>query len=429
MWLVLLETNPNFEDLFRSIKNLNFKILYLTTSLEIFKLVEKQADEVLLISSYDHFEILSRLKLFKYFNSIYGVYGLKDCFLPLLYFLNINLMNKNNFYSLDLILNTKDKLKMRKRLSQLPYNPHYSIATKSDLIDLNEYINGIVLKPILGYGSIGVEKVDAAKDLNEAFNRSLSVLKKINHSVNSKLLYGKNSEDIIFSEKALLIEERILGIEVSVEVIAQNGHLKILGICGKSEMQAPFFEEVSYQMPALLSETYKKRIQTAAKDILNELNFKNGIAHMEFIINDSQTTLLDIGLRIGGSGLSHNLVYLSSGFNLVDFSIRNLLGLEIAMDIELTVNDISLLFLFQIEKGGIVANPITNQSIEDEPEFVTSHIFIKKGDKLTGYPDHSGLPGYALFKVNNRDDISYKRAEQLLLKSKSCYKVQYEESF
>ncbi len=72
--------------------------------------------------------------------------------------------------------------------------------------------------------------------------------------------------DEISSNEHLLCEEFVQGSEYSLEIFGTNGILQCLSICQKSPMKEPYFEEITYQMPAMLNS-----IELAALRILKSL--------------------------------------------------------------------------------------------------------------------------------------------------------------
>lgn len=428
MWIVFIDINPDFDAIFEAVRNLDLKILYISENEKRAQSVKNITDHQLYIEKLKPDVVLKKLNEFSEFKSIAAVYALKDYLIPLAGFLNRQLNIKNKYYSQDLIWNTKNKFLMREKLKQLPYNPKYLIVKSIQDINLNEYPNGIVLKPILGYASIGVEKVNSTSALSAAYNRTQSVLSRISNAIHYDefFLDGFEEKTEIDVKSDILVESCIIGTEVSVDVFVHTNECIVLGICSKSEMVPPFFEEVSYQMPSNLDQSNIDRLELAVSTIVKQLNMTDGVAHMEFILNSNEVILLDIGLRIGGSGLSHELVYLSTGINLAELTLKNLISnMNTSLNLKKDSN-IGLLYLQQIRNGGKVKDIKSNNKLRYEPEFIKEQFFNSNGDILTGYPNYSGLPGYVLFKIRNRSENSFNRVSELLKKCSTEYEIEYE---
>jgi hypothetical protein len=198
-----------------------------------------------------------------------------------------------------------------------------------------------------------------------------------------------------------------------MDVFAVDGQYTLLGVCEKSPMIAPFFEEVSYCMPARHLPRPLASIQKNLFRGLTALRLRNGIAHCELIVSKTRQVLLDVGLRIGGTGLTHDLVFQSSGINLAKAALSQLIGLEPRQYIVPKKQDVCLLYLYQIGHGGKVSGmPSIPDNLKNE--FVRKIDFVDKGKVLVGYPNYSCLPGYALFHIAGRDQKAYGKVDDLL---------------
>ncbi|MFX5825156.1 ATP-grasp domain-containing protein, partial [Acinetobacter baumannii] len=88
-----------------------------------------------------------------------------------------------------------------------------------------------------GYASLGVQRVNSSKEMSAALTNTKSTFAIINQAIG------------VQTSNQILVEEFVEGREISVDVMVAQGSVHVLGICSKSEMKAPFFEEISYVMP------------------------------------------------------------------------------------------------------------------------------------------------------------------------------------
>ncbi|MEK7232429.1 MAG: ATP-grasp domain-containing protein [Elusimicrobiota bacterium] len=297
---------------------------------------------------------------------------------------------------------------MRVSLGRLEANPRFCLARAAKEVNIFKNGGKVVVKPPLGYASIGVEKACVGARLSSAIRRTQSVLPMIKKSIPSWECGSADPPD-----DSVLVEDFVEGVEISAEVFATNGRYDLLGFCEKSPMRPPFFEEVSYCMPARRLPQRQTVIRAALYEALAALGFTDGAAHCELIISHRRIVLLDVGLRLGGSGLSHDLVYHSSGIPLAKAALTRLIGCDPRKFLASDRKDICLLYLYQVGPGGRVSN------MPSVPESLRQHLiravdFVHPGDRLRGYPRYSGLPGYALFRIQGRGRTSYATVDRIL---------------
>lgn len=422
MWIVFIEISPTFERAFHAAHELGLNILWVGEGNTIPDSITNLADKSIMLNNLN-FQIISSavVKLVSK-NDIKAFWTLKDKHVPLASRLTHELGNDYRYPSKQLVHNTKNKVALRELFKNTEYNPKYAVINSSKNLQHPFPLQTVVIKPPLGYASIGVEKVLPSNDFKAAVSRSTSVLNNIATSVKDHDVKSFNPLN------TLLIEQFIEGSEYSVEVFANETGLHCLGICGKSEMKAPFFEEISYCLPADINEDLYFKISEAALKIAKIINLNSGMAHIELKVNTNEIKVLDIGLRLGGSGLTHELIYLSSGIDLVKAVLAEISNLPTEKYLNNTHTSIALLYLIQVEKGGTLSkipNPDLNTLNSKIPEYIRKEIFANAKSTLTGYPNYSGLPGFVLYQINNRSKYSYERCSDIITISKDIFRLEY----
>lgn len=425
MWIVFIEIDSGFTRAFTSAKELGLKVLWIGLKADPALSSGGLCDEYRVLDELTAEAITSSIHSIGATGKIAGVWALKDKLIPLSAELMRSLGCTGRFASPALVALTKDKGALRRTLADTPYNPEFKLADISKERHVERPFPGqtIVIKPPLGYASIGVEKVKTDDDFQAALGRTASVLGDIAESV-------PGMPDLGFNPKTtVLIEQFVGGTEFSAEVFAHDGEIKCLGICGKSEMIPPYFEEISYRMPAKIDQATTRRIKNAAVDIMTTLGLKSGMAHVEVKVTDTEVKVLDIGLRLGGSGLTHDLVNASTGIDLVKAVIAELAGLDPRPYLAETRQDIGLLYLFQVKEGGKLARSPLGKSTETDKtpkELVSARSFVSTGDQLTGYPNYSGTPGFAFFHIPGSNTAAYSRADKILETASDLFALEYQ---
>ncbi len=421
MLVVFLEIHPSFEAAFAAARHLGVRVAYLTANAANAEAIAGRVNEVLLVPSLS-FEGTARAidALRARAGDITAVWTVKDYYVPLAAALNARFASSKNVFSVRAAAISKNKLLMRRAYEGSPYNPAYTVIDADQAGEAP--FEKCVLKPFLGYSSIGVELVKDRGDFAAAVARSASTLP----SLYANVVVPEDDETMKF-EARLICEEFVGGEEYSVEVFVNRGRAQSLGICGKSPMVAPYFEEISYAMPAAIPAETAARLEDAACDVVERLGINWGMAHLEFKVDGDRIVLLDIGLRIGGGGLAHDQAFLSSGREAATAVLAQLCELDPEPYLRQTCEDSMLLYLFQVREGGrVVALP---SALSSEPEDGASLVRVvhlaAPGDALRPYPNYSGHPGYALFKIEGRGPKAEARIDELLRRCEADFRITY----
>lgn len=162
----------------------------------------------------------------------------------------------------------------------------------------------VIVKPVDRSGSKGVAKVNNLIELQSA------TIKALNDSLTNKAI----------------IEEFIVGKEVSVETISYNGVHKVLTITDKVTSGSPHFVELEHHQPSQFPEDILLKIESDTEKALNALDIKFGASHPEFLIAEDGIYIIEVGARMGGDFIGSDLVYLSTGYDFLKGVIDVALG-------------------------------------------------------------------------------------------------------
>ena len=176
------------------------------------------------------------------------------------------------------------------------------IFYKYEGADLNLY--PCVVKPCNGCAKQGVSFVDNPDDFVGAIQ------------------YAQES-----SNCDIIIEEYIVGKELSIESISYKNKHQIIQITDKDSSAAPHFVELGHHQPAEISDTLKAKIKKVIPNLLTTIGYTNGASHIEVKYNEDNIYLIEVNLRGGGDDISNKLVQMSSGYDYLRCMI------EVALDI------------------------------------------------------------------------------------------------
>ena len=171
----------------------------------------------------------------------------------------------------------------------------------------------VIVKPTDRSGSLGVQKVERAEDLEPAIAlaKSLSIAGEA------------------------IVEEFIEGREISVEMISQHGVHHALQITDKDTTGAPHFVELGHHQPSTLPAPMQERIFAITRQALDALGLTDGASHSEYKITDEgRVVVMEIAGRMGGDFIGSDLVQLSTGYDFLKGVIEVALGLPIEVHVQ-----------------------------------------------------------------------------------------------
>ncbi len=149
----------------------------------------------------------------------------------------------------------------------------------------------------------------------------------------------------------ILVEEYMVGPEVSVEVFVENKIANVLQITDKITTGAPHFVELGHSQPSKLNSEVCENIKRVAQSACSAVGLENGPAHLEMIVTSDGPKMVEMGARMGGDCITSHLVPLSTGINMTEQTIRYSLGLP--LDLNKKFNKASAITFLTAEKGKI----------------------------------------------------------------------------
>ena len=203
-----------------------------------------------------------------------------------------NMLNLNgNSIESSLLCTDKNKMKEALNKHHLPTAKFCQLTEVEDFHLLSLFNYPLIVKPADRSGSLGVTKIDSS----EAFHLAFEIAKQ--HALNG----------------TVIVEEFIIGKEISVESISFEGKHYFLAFTDKITSGAPNFVELEHHQPADLSNCQTTEIVTLLNKALAALSIKNGAAHSELIIMQDNTIFInEIGARMGGDFIGSHLELLGS---------------------------------------------------------------------------------------------------------------------
>lgn len=260
--------------------------------------------------------------------------------------------------------------------------PKYRLLNKNENVDKLEIPwLPFIVKPIDMQGSRGINLVKEDSQKTTLIKNSIS---------------ASDSGNVI-------LEEYMVGPEVSVEVVVINYQPIVLQITEKITSGAPHFVELGHIQPAVLPDEIKKSIVKVAEMAVRSIGIKNSIVHAEMIITEAGPKMVELGARMGGDAIHQQLIKLSTGIDLPEFAIDLAMGLPLKVPVP-TINKYSMIRFIPLRAGEIRDVDIKN-TISEIEGLKAYKLFCKTGDVYEERNDNSGRFGYVLSQADSYNEV------------------------
>jgi len=162
----------------------------------------------------------------------------------------------------------------------------------------------LIVKPVDCNSSKGIRRVDDPKDLPEAFAEAVSLSRT----------------------KTAIVEEYIVGPELSVDVYVENGHAHVLSISELDKIpQKDKFVIFRSKAPKSLSDKVYSQICATAQQIADAFGLKDSPMLIQMISDGDAAYVLEFSARTGG-GEKFVMIRRVSGFDVIGAVVDLTLG-------------------------------------------------------------------------------------------------------
>ena len=193
----------------------------------------------------------------------------------------------------------------------------------------------------------------------------------------------------------ILLEEFLIGEEVSVESISFQGEISIIGITDKSVTGNPYFIETGHMFPAILSDDSHVELIAYIKESLKAVGFDNGIAHTEVKLTKAGPRIVEINPRTPGNYIVE-LIERVTGINL----LKVFLGLSLGekpnlLCKETGIKSASVMFLVP-PKEGTLAGIKGLETLAENPHLIRYNIPDFSGKHIETPTDNDCYLGHIM---------------------------------
>ena len=286
----------------------------------------------------------------------------------------------------------RNKYRMRQALAQAGLRtPTFAhINDPGDISSVESLGFPLVIKPLAGWGSAGVMLARSVEELHERI----------------RTVWAMQERDLSrFYEKTdtpgLVVEQYLPGKEFVVECFVDGDGVHVMAVGDKGHPQGPWFEETIYRLREDLDSVQVMALREAACAGVKALGITMGAAHVEMRLDaEGLPYVIEIGARIGGSGVSHFIVEQGTGVSLAELCMLQALGLPTSpLPDALPVRKVSANYIIPLRGEGRFCGFIGMDAVRQHPETARVLTFFEPGHIVPPPPAFGGYPGF-IFSVH-----------------------------
>jgi biotin carboxylase len=181
--------------------------------------------------------------------------------------------------------------------------PTLTDPDREELRAFVETYGAAVLKPTMGSGSLGVRKIASPEEVDPA--------------------WAWREE---FGLDAFMVEQLLLGPELSVETFSYGGVHRVVAVTGKDTGGGVV--ELGHVIPASITEEESAAVRSLVTALLDAVGLADGPAHTELILTADGPRVVEAHSRRGGDRINE-LVRLVHGVDLEEATYRLAAGTEL----------------------------------------------------------------------------------------------------
>jgi len=293
--------------------------------------------------------------------------------------LTAKIVDKFNFIgtSFDVAKKIRNKFLYREfcRENGLPAPRHVLLKSIEDVRNLPETFKfPMVIKPAFGSSSAYVVKVEDKEQLLETYRY---IKKNISISTESSLVEGLD----------VFAEEYIVGDEVDIDIVLQNGKIKFYSISDNYQTKEPFFIETGQSIPSSLSNKNQRELIEMAEVNLEKIGVQNAVIHFEAKSTIDGPVPIEINLRMGGDEV-YSFVKGAWNFDLIESAAKIAVGIYIP---QIKKPEMPRKYLtgvyFLSDYSGVLSQLDINEEIRKKDYVEEFHFFKKIGDPILVPPE------------------------------------------
>ncbi|HCT0497752.1 TPA: ATP-grasp domain-containing protein [Staphylococcus pseudintermedius] len=270
------------------------------------QLIDSGLDEVIEIDTYDETAVVEAVIAYHQQHHLSGILTWSDKDIELVAQLNDRLQLPG--IPVSHVKNARNKYLMRMAFDQVPdISPDYENVRSE--VDLRHAVARIgtpgILKPVGASGSKGIFKIESEECIEYVYET-------LRHATSPERdkVYHYYPNDYIY-------EGYLVGEEVSVEGVVQNGEVRIAGITDKAVTPEYSLEYIAI-FPSDKNAALQQEIKTKATQAIQSLGIDHCAFHLEGRVTKDGFKVIESAARPGGGFIASHLIPGASGHSYIE---------------------------------------------------------------------------------------------------------------
>ncbi|WP_324173775.1 ATP-grasp domain-containing protein [Staphylococcus pseudintermedius] len=270
------------------------------------QLIDSGLDEVIEIDTYDETAVVEAVIAYHQQHHLSGILTWSDKDVELVAQLNDRLQLPG--IPVSHVKNARNKYLMRMAFDQVPdISPDYENVRSE--VDLRHAVARIgtpgILKPVGASGSKGIFKIESEECIEYVYET-------LRHATSPERdkVYHYYPNDYIY-------EGYLVGEEVSVEGVVQNGEVRIAGITDKAVTPEYSLEYIAI-FPSDKNAVLQQEIKTKATQAIQSLGIDHCAFHLEGRVTKDGFKVIESAARPGGGFIASHLIPGASGHSYIE---------------------------------------------------------------------------------------------------------------
>lgn len=294
---------------------------------------------------------------------------------------------------------TRNKYLMRQAFAKagLRTPRFFYIDNPEDLSQVHALDYPLVIKPVSGWASTGVMLAKNSTELPD--------LVKAVWNVQHKDMARFNDKN---KPLGLVVEQYLPGKEFVVECFVDTAGVHVLAVGDKGQPEGPWFEETIYRQRCDRDDPLVIALCEVACSGVKALGINTGAAHVELRLDANNLPyIIEIGARIGGSGVSHFIVEQGTGVSFAKLCMKAALAEQnpTLPDI-LPAKKVAANYIIPLHGYGRFCGFSGLDKVAQHPQTTKTIIFFEPNHISPPPPAFGGYPGF-IFSVHASDQEAH----------------------
>ncbi len=285
---------------------------------------------------------------------------------------------------------SRNKAMMRRALRETVPQPIFQIADAgTDIAEIARHVGyPVVIKPLGLSGSRGVIRANTDREARAAEERIRRILVHAEVDPN----------------EPLLVEEFIVGPEIAIEGMLEDGRVQVLAVFDKPDpLDGPFFEETIYVTPSRLHPDMVDEAIRVVQLAVDALGLTMGPIHAELRIRGASVRLIELAARTIGGNCARALRFGLADTTLEMLVLRSALGIPNRTTPR--VHGSAGVMMIPVPRNGTLGHVGGVEEAEQVPGVTGVDIAIPAGKKVWTLPEASRYLGFIYARADKPREV------------------------